>query len=105
MEEAGVWLVMKSADGSERPFPLRKPRTIIGRDHRCDLRVALPTIETNHCEIVLEAGQAYLKPIGEASVTRVNGVVVGQVELKHADTIELGSVALEVRVGGFDRAD
>ena len=105
MEEAGVWLVMKTSDGCERPFPLTKPRTVIGRDHRCDLRVALPTIETKHCEIVLEGGQAFLRPIGDASITRVNGVIVGNIELKHADTIELGSVALEVRVGGAGTAD
>jgi pSer/pThr/pTyr-binding forkhead associated (FHA) protein len=51
-----IWLVMQSADGSERQFSLRKPRTVIGRETTCDVRVPIPSVGRKHCEIIIEQG-------------------------------------------------
>ncbi len=53
-----IWLTMKTADGDERSFPITKRRTIIGRDSRCDLRIAVPAVAEKHCEILLDGDVA-----------------------------------------------
>jgi pSer/pThr/pTyr-binding forkhead associated (FHA) protein len=92
----GIHLVITTTDGLERAFPVMSPRTVIGRETRCDLRVPLPTVAEHHCEI-------------SDSGTFHNGDRVERAVLSHADRLTVGPVTFEVRIaaieGRFAEAD
>ena len=59
-----IWLVMHHADGSERPFPVRKHRTVIGSALRADVRIPIPTVAKRHCVVTLTDDQFRLIDLG-----------------------------------------
>lgn len=93
-----VLLVMRTPDGRERPFPLRLERTVIGREVRCDLRLAVPTVDNRHCELTFDNGEITLNDLGSNAGTFHNGRRVDRATLHHADTLTVGPVTFEVRM-------
>jgi hypothetical protein len=91
------WLVMKTADGKERPFPIRLPRTVIGRGVRSDVRVPVPTVAPQHCEIVVCNDRLKLTDLGSAHGTCHNGNRVDEAFLANADRVTVGPVTFEIR--------
>jgi len=94
----GIWLVMKTADGKERPFPIRKPRTIIGRETRCDVRIAVSSVANRHCEITLQDETLTLSDLDSAGAILHNGERVTSARLSHEDTVTIGPVTFVVRI-------
>lgn len=92
------WLVMRTSDGNERPFAVRESRTVIGRESRCDVRIAVPSVADRHCEIVLDGSHLTLKDLDSDGGTFVNGQRVRDARLGHADQLRIGPVTFEVRV-------
>jgi pSer/pThr/pTyr-binding forkhead associated (FHA) protein len=90
-------LVMKLNDGTERKFPLRQSRTVIGRETRCHVRIALPNIAERHCEIVLDDGELKLSDLGSDLGTLVNGSPIRKTVLNPADELTVGPVTFHVR--------
>ena len=91
-------LGMVTADGGERTFPLAGDRTVLGRDTRCDLRVAVPTVSSRHCEIVTgDGGALVLNDLGSETGTFHNGSRVERAELSTDDRFTIGSVTFVVR--------
>jgi pSer/pThr/pTyr-binding forkhead associated (FHA) protein len=105
----GIHLVITTTDGLERAFPVMSPRTVIGRETRCDLRVPLPTVAEHHCEIIVNGTLLELKDLGSDSGTFHNGDRVERAVLSHADRLTVGPVTFEVRIaaieGRFAEAD
>ena len=93
-----TWLAMVTADGSERSFPLRSDRIVVGSDILCDLRVAVPTVSKHHCEIVVDGDRLRLKDLGSESGTFHNGTQVEQADLAPNDRLTIGPVTFVVRV-------
>ena len=90
-------LVIRTCDGLERSFPLRANRTVIGREMRCDLRVPIPSVAEQHCEIVVTDGVYRLADLGSETGTFRNGDRVSEVvELKDADLVRIGPVTFHV---------
>jgi pSer/pThr/pTyr-binding forkhead associated (FHA) protein len=89
-------LVMKLTDGTERRFPLRESRTLIGRETRCHVRIALPNIAERHCEIILDNGELQLSDLGSELGTLVNGSPVKKAVLSPADELTVGPVTFHV---------
>jgi pSer/pThr/pTyr-binding forkhead associated (FHA) protein len=100
----GIWLVMQTADGIERSFPVCKPRTIIGREVLCDVRVAMPAVSARHCELVLEEGRLRMNDLDSARGTFHNGESVREALLVHEDRLTVGPVTFIVRISE-DHAD
>lgn len=94
----GISLGMLTAEGTERPFALNKPRMIIGRDMRCDLRVALPNVEPQHCEIIVDGSSLKLRDLGSAAGTLHNGSRVVHADLSAGDRVTVGPVTFIVRI-------
>ncbi len=92
-----IWLVMRTADGVERPFPLEKPRTVIGRDTHCDVRIALPAVDGRHCELIHDGQILTLNDLGSTTGTFHNGIRVEQAVVAPRDTVTVGPVTFEVR--------
>ncbi len=96
----GIWLVMRSANGQERPFPVND-RITIGRETRCNVRIAVPSVSERHCEIVVERGVPRLADLDAGprhSGTFHNGSRVREAVLNHADRLTIGPVTFEVRI-------
>lgn len=94
-----AWLIMKTERGRERPFLLQHGRATIGRSDRCDIRIALPTVAGQHCEIEFDGSEIKLRNLSTDQPARVNGKRVGEVDLKTDDQLSIGPVEFVVRYG------
>lgn len=92
-----IELIIRTAGGGERVFPISAPRTVIGRESRCDLRVPLPSVERQHCEILLAGGLIELKDLGSQSGTYCRGQRIERVVLGDSDRFSVGPVEFRVR--------
>ena len=92
-----IWLAMKTADGDERSFPITKRRTIIGRDTRCDLRIAVPTVAEKHCEILLNGDVAEVHDLDSYTGTFRNGDRVDRAILDVNDRLTIGPATFVLR--------
>jgi pSer/pThr/pTyr-binding forkhead associated (FHA) protein len=90
-------LVMKTNDGGERPFPI-KQRVIIGRATQCEIRIALPVVSNQHCELRVEAGQLLLKDLDSEHGTYHNGNRVSKARINHNDELTIGPVTFCARI-------
>ena len=97
-------LVLTAGGTSRRIFKLREGRTIIGRDGRCDVRIPLPKVSSEHCEIMLENQRATLLSHDEDLGTLLNGRVVRHAPLSHDDEVTVGPVTFRVVLQQPDQA-
>jgi predicted component of type VI protein secretion system len=91
-------LIMQTGEQGDRTFPIARGRTVIGRDGRCDLRLPLPTISAQHCEISLENQRAVLLSRDAACETLLNGQPIETAELSNADEVCIGPVTFRVAI-------
>ncbi len=93
-----IWLAMKTADGGERPFPIVKPRTVIGREMLCDLRVAIPSVAPQHCEIrIVDDKHLEVRDLESETGTFRNGDRVDQAILDVGDRLTVGTATFIMR--------
>ena len=95
-----VSLVMVKGDGTRRDFPLGKERLVIGRINTCDLRIALPSVSRQHCEVFIEGGQLKLRDLGSSNGTFHNNTRVQEANLAAGDEIGIGPVVFRVVIDG-----
>jgi len=92
-----MWLAMLTADGRERRFDLDRARLVLGRDSRCDLRVAVPTVSLRHCEITVDGASVILRDLGSGTGTFHNGARIEQADLAAEDSVTIGPVTFVLR--------
>ena len=92
-----IWLAMMTADGHERSFPITKRRTVIGRDTRCDLRIAVPTVAEQHCEILLNGEITEVHDLDSYTGTFRNGTRVDRAILDVNDRLTIGPATFVLR--------
>jgi predicted component of type VI protein secretion system len=92
------WLALRSATGGIRSFPINAGETIVGRDTRCALRVALPSVSNEHCAMKLNPDDGELTIFSKCAVkpTIVNGTPVSKHRLNDGDEVTIGSVTFRV---------
>lgn len=90
-------LAMAITDGGERRFPLTGSRTVLGRDSRCHLRVSLPSVALQHCEIKMDGDTLKVRDLGSETGTFHNGARVEFAELAADDRLTVGPVTFVVR--------
>jgi pSer/pThr/pTyr-binding forkhead associated (FHA) protein len=90
-------LAMEIAGGSERCFPIDRSPLVLGRDTRCDLRLAVPSVSARHCEIVEDANTLYIKDLGSETGTYHNGVRVEKAGLAANDRLTIGPVTFVIK--------
>ena len=93
----GIWLVMQTRVLGERPFPLEKQRTVIGRSPISDVRVPIPSVDPRHCEITVEGDKVRLNALGEQG-TLHNGERVEEAWLSDEDEVTVGHVTFTIRM-------
>ncbi len=90
-------LAMETADGGDRCFSISRTGLVLGRDTRCDLRIAVPSVSMRHCEIVVEGNALLLNDLGSTTGTFHNGIRILRAELAPHDRVTIGPVTFVVR--------
>jgi pSer/pThr/pTyr-binding forkhead associated (FHA) protein len=83
-------LVWERQDGSRVEFPLVTSLVLIGRDEGADIRLEEPLVSRAHARIERRGARYVVLDIGSTNLTRVNGEVVGERELRHGDEVRFG---------------
>jgi pSer/pThr/pTyr-binding forkhead associated (FHA) protein len=84
---------------AERPVPLTRQVTLLGREADCDIVVPDDQASRHHAEVRWDHGRVHLVDRGSLNGTRVNGQgVLGQVPLREHDVIEIGSQRYRLEV-------
>ena len=96
-------LVWQRPDGAPVEFPLASLRMIVGRDAEADIRVDEPLVSRAHARIERRGDDFFVVDLGSTNLTRVNGEVVGERQLRHGDEVRFGrAVCLFVSDGAPD---
>jgi pSer/pThr/pTyr-binding forkhead associated (FHA) protein len=96
--QMSIWLVMQTTDGTERPFAVKKPQTVIGRENNCDLRIPVPAVSQRHCRITFDGSELKITDLDSDQGTFHNGNRIKEALLAHADRLKIGPVTFVVRV-------
>jgi pSer/pThr/pTyr-binding forkhead associated (FHA) protein len=80
-------LVWERPDGSRQEFPLDPRPLVVGRDDDADIRVNEPLVSKAHARIEPRGGSWVVYDLGSTNLTRVNGEVVYERELRHGDEV------------------
>jgi predicted component of type VI protein secretion system len=93
-------LVLVQADGTQRPIPVKKDRVVIGRKPEVTIRVPVPDVSREHCEVKTTGGKATVKDLGSSNGTYVNRERVQEAELKAGDLLAVGPAVFCVQLDG-----
>jgi pSer/pThr/pTyr-binding forkhead associated (FHA) protein len=80
-------LVWRRRDGSEVEFALSTAISVVGRDETADVRIDEPLVSRAHARIERRQQAYYVVDLGSTNLTRVNGDVVAERELRHGDEL------------------
>lgn len=100
MRRVEVTLVAVTADGSKRDIPMKRARLVIGRKPECDVRIPVPSVSREHCEVRVEGGKVVVKDLGSSNGTYVNRERVQETELAPGHLIGVGPAVFVVRIDG-----
>ena len=97
-------LVVLSSNFAGKEFDLTRPQMIIGRTDENDIVVNHRSISRNHAKVTRdpETGRYTISDLQSSNGVRVNGQDYGKVELRRADTVDLGHVRLRFVEPGED---
>lgn len=84
---SGPRLVWERKDGSRVEFPLTGEVMAVGRDEGADVRVDEPLVSRTHARIERRGEAFFVLDLGSTNLTRVNGEVVRERELRHGDEL------------------
>ncbi|MEM7230403.1 MAG: FHA domain-containing protein [Planctomycetota bacterium] len=90
------WLALRTVSGGIRQFPIADGEMVLGRDPKCDLRLALPSIAREHCSLTLHDGRLTVRSLSTDFPTHVNGTSIDQKTLGNGDELAIGSVTMRV---------
>jgi pSer/pThr/pTyr-binding forkhead associated (FHA) protein len=83
-------LVWERQDGARVEFPLVSNPVLIGREDDADIRLDEPLVSRAHARIERRGARYFVLDIGSTNLTRVNGEVVAERELRHGDEVRFG---------------
>lgn len=95
-----IKLVVFRPDGSRKDIPLRKGRYVIGRSAQATLRIPLPSVSRQHCEIVCDGESVTIKDLGSSNGTYCNDEKVDEGPLRAGDVLGVGPCRFTLQVDG-----
>ncbi len=93
-------LVLIAADGTQRELPVKKPRSVIGRNPDCTIRIPVSEVSRQHCEIASDDTRAVVRDLGSSNGTFVNRAAVAEHRLAAGDVIVVGPATFVVKIDG-----
>ncbi|MDY6914161.1 MAG: FHA domain-containing protein [Planctomycetota bacterium] len=95
-----VKLVMFRTSGQRKDFPITSPLTVIGRGEECGLRVPLPMVSRQHCELSVASDEVKVKDLASSNGTYVNNQRVSEQSIKAGDRLVVGPIVFTVQIDG-----
>jgi pSer/pThr/pTyr-binding forkhead associated (FHA) protein len=86
-EGVGAKLVWERKDGSRVDFVLNRDVMLVGRDEEADIQVDEPLVSRAHARIERRGTAYVVRDLGSTNLTRVNGEVVAERELRDGDEL------------------
>lgn len=83
----GPRLVWERGDGDRVEFVLVAEVTLVGRDDEADITLTEPLVSRLHARIERRGSGFVVLDLGSTNLTRVNGEVVSQRELRNGDEV------------------
>jgi pSer/pThr/pTyr-binding forkhead associated (FHA) protein len=80
-------VVWERPDGERVVFPLAGEMLLVGRDADLPVRVDEPLVSRRHARLELRGASWVLVDLGSTNLTRVNGEVIRERELRHGDEL------------------
>ena len=81
---------------SNRVFPI-KAETVIGRSNDCDITLAAAHLSRRHVKLSIQEGLLYVKDLGSANGTYLNGKrVVGEERVRRGDELRFDTLSFGV---------
>tara|TARA_R110002095_G_scaffold197831_1_gene177149 strand:+ start:214 stop:1017 length:804 start_codon:yes stop_codon:yes gene_type:complete len=78
-------------------IPIKSKKFLIGREEDCHLRPNSDMVSRHHCVFTVDEYSVRLRDFGSTNGTLVNGKRIrGEVQLSHADTIQVGKLDFEI---------
>jgi pSer/pThr/pTyr-binding forkhead associated (FHA) protein len=78
--------------------PLNQTRFLIGRDEKCHLRPANPSVSQRHCMLTVAGSRLLLRDLHSTNGTFINGQPVkADIELHDGDALVVGPLEFKVR--------
>jgi pSer/pThr/pTyr-binding forkhead associated (FHA) protein len=93
-------LVWERVDGSQVDFPLTADVMLVGRDEAADIRIDEPLVSRSHARIEKRGGSCFVIDLGSTNLTRVNGDVVAERELRDGDEVRFSRARCVFKTGG-----
>lgn len=84
---------------TQRVYPLRDDRTIVGRDINCDVIIPDPSVSRHHAEVLHSESGWLIRDTGSTNGIVVNGMATTQSRIYDGDIIDLGTTQLEFQEG------
>ncbi|MCX7395272.1 MAG: FHA domain-containing protein [Planctomycetales bacterium] len=82
--------------GGGDPIPLWKPKLLVGRRPRCDIRLNFANISSEHCLLEMVSGYWQASDLHSSNGTKVNGERVHHGILQPGDTIAFAKCRFEI---------
>lgn len=95
-----VKLIVFRPDGTRKDIPLKPGSHIVGRNSTAAVRVPLPMVSREHCEIVIDAGKVRVRDLNSSNGTFRNQQKVTETELAAGDVLGLGTFTMTVQING-----
>jgi pSer/pThr/pTyr-binding forkhead associated (FHA) protein len=95
-------LVWERADGSQQTFPLVTSPMTVGRAESADICVDEALVSKIHARIERRGETYVVVDLGSTNLTRVNGEVVLQHELRHGDEVRFARAKCRFLMDGGD---
>jgi len=96
-------LVLLKKDGAWKAFPLAGSMTVLGRRHDCDLRIPLPEVSRQHCQLSQNGDSLVLRDLGSHCGTFLNDQRVDKekdISVKAGDYLRIGPLIFVCQVNG-----
>lgn len=93
-------LKANSAALGGRVYPLRSP-TLVGRSSECDISLAIAHLSRRHARLHVQNGLLYVKDLGSANGTYLNGVRVSEARVRRGDELSFDALSFGV-IGPLD---
>lgn len=96
-------LVLLKKDGTCKEFPLSRGMTLMGRRGDCDLRIPLPVVSREHCQLRRNENSIMLRDLGSRGGTFVNGKRLDhnkEIPVRAGDYIRIGPLTFVCRING-----
>jgi pSer/pThr/pTyr-binding forkhead associated (FHA) protein len=90
-------LVLERRNRKQQRFDLRSPRTVLGREKGCDIRIPSADVSRRHCLFTVKENKVFLEDLKSVNGTYVNEVaVIGTEEIQPGDRVQMGPVTFVV---------